>query len=83
MYIHVYAYIHIYKYVCPIYTHTYNSAPISPPLVRDTYGKKAVTFDCLEKKRRELDRWKGLDQLFNLSHTPFFAFINENHIFHG
>ena len=56
MYIHVYAYIHIYKYVCPIYTHTYNSAPISPPLVRDTYGKKAVTFDCLEKKRRELDR---------------------------
>ena len=25
------------------------------------FTKMCVTFDCVEKKMRELDRWKGLD----------------------
>ena len=28
-----------------------------------------ITFDCAEGKLRELDRWKGLDQLYKISHT--------------
>ena len=49
--------------------------PPSPrgPLPHHTQVHMAVTFVCVEKKRRELDEKKSLDLLFNMGTTCFFS----------
>ena len=40
---------------------------------REPSSHNATTFDCAEGNRRELSRWKGLNQPFNLNRTSFFS----------